>query len=229
MHDDATGDGATDDGATADGATPVDRDELATGIVWLVRGIAISALALPLVLLESPWSLAAPVVGPLGAAAVFLGIRGVTRATPPSPVAGLLVALAAMAVPLRIAAELGPILTRPGRVSSEAVLTAADTSLGTWDVVALFALGVTFVGVVVLAQHLRTVLVGIAADRWRQVFYGWVVAVVSLPLALLTGAVELVLLAAAVVVTAGALLLLSLLATYRAAEDDELDAEFPER
>lgn len=219
MDQDAIGDGAT---------APIDRDQLATGIVWLVRGIAISALALPLVLLEAPWSLAAPVVGPLGAVAVYLGIRSVVRATPSSAMAGLLVALAAMAVPLRIAAEVGPIVTRPA-ATSEATLTAVDASLGTWDVVALFALGVTFIGVIVLAQHLRTVLVGIAADRWRQVFYAWVVAVVSLPLALLTGAVELVLLTAAVVVTAGALLLLSLLATYRAAEDDELDAEFPER
>jgi hypothetical protein len=212
-----------------DAGATVSREQLSAGTVWLVRGIAISALALPLVLLEAPWSYAAPVVGPLGAGAVYLGIRDVVRATPASPVAGLLVALAAMAVPLRIGAEVGPIVTAPGPVAGQAALTATDTSLGTWDVVALFTLGVTFIGVVVLAQHLRTVLVGIAGDRWRQVFFAWVVATVSLPLALLTGAVELVLLAAAVVVTAGALLLLSLLATYRAAEDDDLDAEFPER
>jgi hypothetical protein len=208
----------------------VDRELLANGIVWLVRGIAVISISLPLTAADEPWSLVAPVFGPLGAIAVAWGVWRVLAATGRSSWASTLRALALVAVPLRIATELGVLTGNVGLATvDDGGGTTAALTPGPWDAVALVTVAVTFLGVIALARHLNLTLDGVAADRWRQVMFAWSATLVILPISIAAGALELLLLSAATAVTAAALLLLTLMATYRAAEDDELGRDFEQR
>lgn len=206
----------------------IDRTRLSAGMLWLVRGIAVTSVSMPLSLVDEPWRWASGLFGPLGAVLVLVGIRHVVSATPRSFWAMPLLGLAVLGVPMRVAIEVGVLLGQLGRGldTIDDGDVAAAGALGLWDVLGLLTIGVTFIGVSMLALHLREVLVKVAADRWKQVAWSWVAATVMLPVSLSVGFLELRLLTGAVIVMAFALLVISLLATYRAAEDDTLDADF---
>lgn len=211
-----------------------DREQFASGLVWLVRGIAIVSISLPLSLADEPWSRFAPLFGPLGAVAVAIGAWQVVRATPSSRWARPLLGLAVLAVPLRIATEVGVLVdgvgTRFGaELTENGAIEAQPAAVSVWDVVALCTIAATFVGVIALGRHLQLVLEGVAADRWRQTTFAWLASLVIIPVSVLVGWVELLLLAGATLLTAGAFLVLSIAATHRAAEDDRLDEDFPQR
>lgn len=199
---------------------PVDRHLLASSMSWLLAGTALIVLDLRLGVVDVLFD-------PAGAVVVALGVERVVTATPSTVVAGALRVVAWVHVALLTGVEAGVllgVLTVGG-----AGLTDATAAPQGWQVLAGLAVASTAVGVVLLAQHLRRALTGVAADRWRQVTFAWVAALVPLPLLLLTTALELVLLALAVTAIAGVLLLVALFATRRAAEDDELDRDFEQR
>lgn len=204
-----------------------DRALLASGMTWLARGIAIIAVAIPVSLVDSAVSAAAGLFGPLGALAVAFGVWRIVAGTAETRWGPVLRGLALVAVPLRIATEVGVLLGEVGRAADAEA--NAPLVLGGWDYIALLTIGATFVGVIALARHLQLALVGVAADRWKQVLYGWGISLVLVPVAVAAGFLELLLVAAAALITASALLLLTVLATYRAAEDDQLELDFPQR
>jgi hypothetical protein len=156
-----------------------------------------------------------------------VGVERVLGATGRTPVGPFLRVAAWLHVLLLVVVEAG-VLGGELAVGGAGVADAADAGLA-WQVVATLAVATTAVGVVLLARHLRRCLTGVASDRWRQVTIAWVATLVALPLLLLTGALELVLLGLAIVAIAGVLLLVSLFATRRAAEDDDLDRDFEAR
>ena len=197
-----------------------DREQLASAITWLLAGTAIIVLDLRVDAVDVLFD-------PAGGLVVALGVERVLRATPPTGAAPWLRLAAWVHVALLTLVEVG-VLTGALAVGGAGLADAAAATTA-WQVVATAATTTTGLGVVLLAQHLRTCLTGVAADRWRQVLFAWVAVLVVLPLLLLTGALELVLLGLAVVAIAGVLLLLALLATRRAAEQDDLERDFQQR
>lgn len=199
----------------------IDRQQLASAISWLLAGTAVIVLDVRVV------GALDVLFDPAGAVVVALGVERVLRATPPTSVATALRVVAWVHVALLTLVEVG-VLAEVLAVGGGGLADAAAAST-TWQVIATTATTTTGLGVVLLAQHLRTCLTGVAADRWRQVLFAWLATLVALPLLLLTGALELVLLGLAVAAIAGVLLVVALLATRRAAEDDTLERDFPQR
>ena len=193
-------------------ADSLDREQLASAISWLLVGTAI-------IVLDLRWDAFDVLFDPAGAVVVAIGVERVLRATPTTSVAAALRVAAWAHVALLTIVE-GGVLTGALAVAGGGLADAAAASVA-WQATATTATTTTGLGVVLLAQHLRTCLTGVAADRWRQVLFAWLATLVVLPLLLLTGALELVLLGLAVVAIAGVLLLVALVATQRAAERDE--------
>ena len=206
--------------AVVDTDETIDRDLLASGISWLLGGIAVTVLDIRIGRLDLLFE-------PVGAVLVLIGIRRILAATPPTPVAPWLLGFAVLDLVLVSATEAG-ILLGEVAVGASGFAESTDTDLG-WQVLAGAAQLTTTVGVLLLARHLRRVLAGVASDRWRQVTIAWVGTLLAMPLVLATGALELVFLGLSIVAIAGVLLLVALFATRRAAEDDELDRDFPGR
>lgn len=198
----------------------IDRDLLASSMSWLLAGTALIVLDVRFEAVDVLWD-------PAGALVVALGVERVRRATPTTGIGQLLRAVAWLHVALLLVVEIG-VLTGEVAVGGGGLADASEAA-APWRVLATSATTTTGIGVVLLARHLRTVLTGVASDRWRQVTIAWVATLVALPLLLLTGALELVLLGLAVTAIAGVLLLVALFATRRAAEEDILDRDFDER
>lgn len=197
----------------------IDRDQLATGISWLLGGIALHVLDVRIGRVDLLFD-------PAGSLVVLLGLRRILAATPPTAVAPWITALAVLDVVAVTALEVG--ILAGDVVVGAAGFAPDDESPAGWRALAAVTQATTAVGVVLLARHLRTVLTGVASDRWRQVTIAWVAALVAMPLVLLVGALELVFLGLAAVAIAGVLLLVALFATRRAAEEDDLDRDFPQ-
>ena len=195
----------------------IDRELLASSMSWLLAGTA-------LIVLDLRFQAVDVLFDPAGAVVVALGVERVVRATPTTKIAPWLRAVAWLHVGLLTVMEVG-VLVGALDVGGGGFADTTDAAPA-WQAVATAATVATGVGVVLLAQHLRRSLTGVASDRWRQVTFAWVATLVALPLLLLTGALELVLLALAVVAIAGVLLLVALFATRRAAEDDTLERDF---
>ena len=205
----------------------IDRQRFAAAISWLLAGTALVVLDVRLSAVGVTADGMAAVdllFDPVGAVVVALGVERLRAATPPTAVGTWLRVVAWLHVALVVATEVG-ILAGELVVGGVGVADTTEAS-PVWRAVATAALIATVVGVVLLAQHLRRVLTGVASDRWRQVTIAWVATLLALPLVLLVGALELVFLGLAVTATAGVLLVVALLATRRAAEEDTLDRGF---
>lgn len=198
----------------------IDRERLASGISWVLGGIALTVLDIRIGRVDLLFE-------PLGAVLVLVGIRRILAATPPTRAAPWLHAFAVLDLVLVSATEAG-ILLGEVAVGAAGFAESTDTDIA-WQAVAGAAQLTTVVGVLLLARHLRQVLTGVASDRWRQVAIAWVAALVALPLVVATGVLELVFLGLSIVAIAGVLLLVALFATRRAAEEDDLDRDFPDR
>lgn len=191
----------------------MDRADAATALSWLLGGIAV-------VLLDVRIERVDVLSDPVGYGIAAVGAWRLRRATPASWWSAALVALAPFAVLTSLLAEVGAVVngTATGITASAGVPADAPP----WIAAAAIATAsLAAVGVLLLARHLRGVLDGVASDRWRQVTIAWVAFVVLAVLALVTAAIEVIVLAAAAGITAAAFVLLSLLATRRAFEDDE--------
>jgi hypothetical protein len=205
----------------------IDRELLATSMSWLLAGIALLVLDVRLSAVgvgDGALGALDLLFDPVGAVVIALGIERVLAATPATTTGTVLRVVAWLHVVLSGATEVG-VLTGQLTVGGAGVADAAEATVP-WRAVATATLAATVLGVGLLADHLRRVLPGIAADRWRQVTIAWLVTLVALPLVLLVGALELVFLGLAVTAIAGVLLLVALFATRRAAEDDVLDRDF---
>ncbi len=184
---------------------PIDVDGFVRAVNLLLVGTGVIVLDLRVGTFDA-------LLDPVGQAIVLAGLVLLVRSTPRTPLAPPTIGLGVAALGLSLALELAVL---GGRAAVGTVnLSTGGSGLG----MALFA--AQALGIVVMAQHLRRVLDGVASDRWRQVTIAWVVSLVLTPLLMLTKDLMLLLLDGAVVIIAAVLLLLSLLATRAHVRDE---------
>lgn len=200
---------AQDTGPTLRGGDPA---ATAAALSWLLGAIG-------LVVLDVRVGRVDLLSDPVGFSIAAVAVVRLRSATPRTPWSVALVVLAPVAVVASVVAEVGAV--RHGTATGLTATASVPADAPDWVAAAASSAAVlSFVGILLLARHMRRVLTGIASDRWRQVTIGWVAFVALGVVALATGAIELIALAAAAGLTAAALLLLSLLATRRLLEDE---------
>lgn len=196
----------------------VDRDGLASAMSWLLAGTAV-------IVLDARIGTADVLFDPVGGMVVAVGVERVVRATGATQWSGLLRLAAWLHAALLLAVEVG-VLSGALAVGGAGLADATEAT-GPWAGVAFAATTSTSVGLVLLGLHLHRSLTGVAADRWRQVGFAWAAELVLFLVVQVTQALELVFLMLAAVAIAGVLLLVAMFATRRAAEEDDLDRDFP--